>query len=389
MKGPPVKFEFTSPHRIIFGSGTLQQVGKIAAALGERALVVTGIADERVQPLLELLAAENMGYVVYSVESEPTVEMAQEAAKLAQHEGSTFVIGIGGGSAMDTAKAAAAFITNPGDPYDHLEVVGQGKPLRSTPAPWIAIPTTAGTGSEVTRNAVLLSTPHKVKVSLRSTHMLAHVAIVDPELTVSTPPAVTASTGLDALTQLLEPFVSIKSTPMTDALCREALPRAAWALPRAYADGSDLKAREQMSFASLSGGLALANGGLGAVHGIAGPFGGTYHAPHGAVCAALLAPITEVNLQALAARAPESVALARYAEAAVLCTGNPRATARNLVEWLRALVAELNIPGLATYSFGEADFDTLIPQARASSSMKGNPIELTEEELRQALRAAL
>lgn len=384
-----MNFEFTAPHRIIFGPGTLQQVGRIAAALGNRALVVSGLADERVQPLLGLLEAEGLGYVVYAVESEPSVEMAQEAARLAQHEGCTFVIGIGGGSAMDTAKAAAAFLTNPGDPYDHLEVVGQGKPLRSTPAPWIAIPTTAGTGSEVTRNAVLLSKPHKVKVSLRSAHLLAYVAIVDPELTISAPPAVTAATGLDALTQLLEPLVSVKATPMTDALCREALPRAAWALPRAYADGNDAKAREQMSYASLSGGLALANAGLGAVHGIAGPFGGAYHAPHGAVCAALLAPITAVNLQALTERAPDALARARYAEAAVLCIGNPKATPDDLVAWLRALVAQLKIPGLATYDFGEADFDTLIPQAQAASSMKGNPIVLTEDELRQALRAAL
>ncbi len=384
-----MKFEFTAPHRIIFGLGTLQQVGKIAAALGSRALVVTGVAAARVRPLLELLAGEGIGHVLYLVESEPTVAMAQEAAGLAQREGCTFVIGIGGGSAMDTAKAAAAFLTNPGDPYDHLEVVGQGKPLRSTPAPWIAIPTTAGTGSEVTRNAVLLSEPHKVKVSLRSAYMLAHVAIVDPELTVSAPPAVTASTGLDALTQLLEPLVSSKATPITDALCREALPRVAWALPRVYADGSDLKAREQMAYASLSGGLALANSGLGAVHGIAGPFGGAFHAPHGAVCAALLAPITAVNLQALAARAPDSPALARYGEAAALCTGNSGAMAAELVEWLRALVAKLNIPGLATYDFGEADFDTLIPQSQAASSMKGNPIILTDDELRQALRAAL
>ena len=180
---------------------------------------------------MNLLDAENVGHALFAVESEPSVDMAQAAAKLAQSENCTFVIGIGGGSAMDTAKAAAAFLTNPGDPYEHLEVVGQGKPLRNTPAPWIAIPTTAGTGSEVTRNAVLLSKPHKVKVSLRSPHMLAQVAIVDPELTFSAPPAVTASTGLDALTQLLEPFVSIKATPMTDAFCREALPRAAWALP--------------------------------------------------------------------------------------------------------------------------------------------------------------
>lgn len=384
-----MKFEFTAPHRIIFGLGTLQQVGKIAAALGSRALVVTGVAAARVRPLLELLAGEGIGHVLYLVESEPTVAMAQEAAGLAQREGCTFVIGIGGGSAMDTAKAAAALLTNPGDPYNHLEVVGQGKPLRSTPAPWIAIPTTAGTGSEVTRNAVLLSEPHKVKVSLRSAYMLAHVAIVDPELTVSAPPAVTASTGLDALTQLLEPLVSSKATPITDALCREALPRVAWALPRVYADGSDLKAREQMAYASLSGGLALANSGLGAVHGIAGPFGGAFHAPHGAVCAALLAPITAVNLQALAARAPDSPALARYGEAAALCTGNSGAMAAELVEWLRALVAKLNIPGLATYDFGEADFDTLIPQSQAASSMKGNPIILTDDELRQALRAAL
>ncbi len=384
-----MNFDFTSPQRILFGPGALQQAGKLAKALGARALVVSGIADDRVAPLLRLLDAESVGHCLFTVDSEPSVDMALAAANLAQNEACVFVIGIGGGSAMDTAKAAAAFLTNPGDPYEHLEVVGHGKPLPNTPAPWIAIPTTAGTGSEVTRNAVLLSKPHQVKVSLRSPHMLAYVAIVDPELTFSAPPAVTASTGLDALTQLLEPFVSIKATPMTDAFCREALPRAAWALPRVYANGDDAEAREQMSYASLSGGLALANGGLGAVHGIAGPFGGTYHAPHGAVCAALLAPITAVNLRALQERDPESKALSRYAEAAVLITGNPKATTADLLEWLRSIVAELGIPGLATYGFGAADFATLIPQAQAASSMKGNPIVLTTAELAEALRAAL
>ncbi len=236
------------------------------------------------------------------------------------------VVGMGGGSVIDAAKAIAALLTNPGDPLDYLEVIGRGLPLANACAPMMAIPTTAGTGAEVTRNAVLASPAHRVKVSLRSASMLPDVAIVDPELTLSMPPAVTAATGLDALTQCLEPFVSHLATPLTDGFCREGLARAARSLRRAYHHGSDVAARRDMALASLCGGLALANAKLGAVHGFAGPIGGMFDAPHGAVCARLLPLVMTANVRALEERSPNSPALVRYAEVAKIVTGDADAS---------------------------------------------------------------
>jgi len=382
-------FEFATAGRILFGPGVVKEVAPAAAALGRRALVVTGATPERARPLLDALAAQGVAAATFAVGGEPTIPVALEGAAQARSFEAAVVIGMGGGSVLDAAKAIAALTTNPGDPLDYLEVIGRAQPLANPPLPVIAVPTTAGTGSEVTRNAVLASPEHQVKVSLRSPLMLPRLAVVDPLLTHSASPAITAATGLDALTQLLEPFTSVRATPMTDALCRQALPLAARSLPRAFADGSDATAREEMAFASLCGGLALANSGLGAVHGIAGPFGGRFPAPHGATCAALLAPITATNIAALRTRAPESAALARYEEAARLCMGKASASADDLVDWLRSLVSSLHVPGLATYGFGPAHFDEIIPKVLVSSSMKGNPIPLSADELAQALTAAL
>lgn len=209
------------------------------------------------------------------------------------------VIGLGGGSVLDAGKAIAALVTNLGNVFDYLEVIGKGQPLVNAPLPFIAIPTTAGTGTEVTRNAVLGSPAHGVKVSLRSPMMLPSLAIVDPELTYGLPPEITASSGLDALTQLIEPFVSVKANPMTDAICREGIRHAAKSLRTVYHNGADASAREGMSLASLFGGLALANAALGAVHGFAGPLGGMLNAPHGAICAKLLPLVMEVNIKVL------------------------------------------------------------------------------------------
>ena len=227
------------------------------------------------------------------------------------------IIGLGGGSAIDTGKAIAALLTNAGDPLDYLEVIGRGQALTDAPAPFIAIPTTAGTGAEVTRNAVLASPEHRVKVSLRSPLMLPRVALVDPELTYGLPPAITASTGLDALTQLIEPFVSIRANPLTDAICRDGMRRAARSLRRAYEEGTMLPPARTWP-ASLFGGLALANAGLGAVHGFAGPLGGLFPAPHGVICARLLPLIVEANVRALQERKPNTSVLQRYAEVARL-----------------------------------------------------------------------
>lgn len=384
-----MNFDFATAGRILFGPGTLQQVGPLTAAYGKRALLVTWSTAERARPVCELFEAAGIDYGVFSVGNEPTVDDARAGVEAARALGAEAIVALGGGSAIDTGKAVAALLANPGDPFDYLEVIGRAQPLANPALPVIAIPSTAGTGSEVTRNAVLASPEHGVKVSLRSPHMLPRVALVDPLLTHSVPPAVTASTGLDALTQLIEPYVSSKANAMTDAICRAALPRAMRALPRVCADGSDAGAREEMSFASLCGGLALANAGLGAVHGIAGPFGGEYHAPHGAVCAALLAPITAVNIAALQERAPAHPALTRYAEMAALATGDAGAQPVDLVVWLRALVDSLDIPPLSSYGFGSGDMDAIIPKVLVSSSMKGNPLPLTANELRSALEQAL
>jgi alcohol dehydrogenase class IV len=383
-------FEFATAARIVFGVGVAAQVGPIAAEHGRRALVVTGRDPTRAEPVLAAIRAAGLATTIFPVAGEPTTADAERGTAIARAAACDLVIAIGGGSPLDAGKAIAALLTNPGDPLDYLEVVGRGRPLTADPAPFLAVPTTAGTGSEVTKNAVLAATDQRVKVSLRSAKMLPRAAIVDPALTLSLPPHVTADCGLDALTQLIEPFVSIKANPLTDALCRDGIARAARALPRACADGHDLGARTDMALASLYGGLALANAALGAVHGFAGPIGGMFPgAPHGAVCARLLPEVVRINARALRERAPEHPALARHLEVASLVTGDPAATIDDLVAWLRTLVTSLQVRPLAAHGLAVADLPAIVDNARRASSMKGNPLPLTDAELHEALAAAL
>lgn len=384
-----MQFEFATAGRIVFGQGTLANVGAAAASFGQRALVVIGTSSPRAQALFDLLAEHGVHHETLRVTSEPTVDLAIKGVAQIRETGRDLVIGIGGGSALDTGKAVATLATNPGDPLDYLEVIGKGKPIVNPPLPVIAIPTTAGTGAEVTRNAVLASPAHCVKVSLRSPLMLPRLALVDPELTYSVPPDVTASTGLDALTQLIEPFVSVRANPLTDALCQEGMGRAARALRRVYADGSDAEARADMALASLFGGLALANAGLGAVHGFAGPLGGMFHAPHGALCAALLPHVVAANVTALRQRQPNSLALQRYDQVGRILTGNPNARADDAVSWLHALLTDLNIPSLRCYGVTPSHFSEIAEASARASSMKANPIVLTNDELASILEAAL
>jgi alcohol dehydrogenase class IV len=299
------------------------------------------------------------------------------------------VVAIGGGSVIDAGKAVAALATNDGDILDYLEVVGAGRPLLTPPLPFIAVPPTAGTGSEVTKNAVLGVPEQGIKVSLRSSSMVPRVALVDPELALDLPTAVTASTGLDALTQLIEPYVSSKANPLVDALCLEGLRRAAGAIRAVCADGRDRTARESMALASLFSGLALANAGLGAVHGLAAPIGGRVAAPHGAVCAALLPHVCAINLRAIEAREPAHAARDRYVTIARLLTGHPTASAVDGVAWLRALVADLGIPPLRAYGVGVSDVGLIADQAARANSMKANPIPLTRDELCEILLTAI
>ena len=381
-----MNFEFATAGRIVFGNGALSQVAPAAAGFGNRAFLITGRNSERARPLIDLLEAEGVSCETFSLSGEPSVDTARQATKAAVDSCCDLVIGFGGGSVIDLAKAVAALITNPGDPLDYLEVIGKGRPLTERPAPCIAIPTTAGTGAEVTKNSVLASPEHRVKVSMRHPLMIPDLAVIDPECTLSMPPAVTASTGLDALTQLLEAFISKKATPMTDGFCREGLPCTVRSLRKAFENGDDLAAREEMAKASLFGGLALANAGLGAVHGFAGPIGGMFNAPHGLVCAALLPHAMRVNLAALQTLAPQSPALTRLVEFARLTDGE---TAQDGIDWLAKLCCDLSVPSLASLGITEADFPLLIKNAKNASSMKGNPIELTETELLDVLRSAL
>ncbi len=384
-----MEFEFATATRVVFGAGTLAQLGPAAAGLGRMVLLVTGRDVDRAQPAAQVLRAAGLTVQICSVAGEPSTTDVEAGVTAARAGGCDLVVAIGGGSPLDAGKAIAALLTNDGPPLDYLEVVGRGRALEREPAPFIAIPTTAGTGSEVTRNAVLTANERRIKVSLRSPRMLPRLAIVDPRLTLSLPPGVTADCGLDALTQCLEPLVCNRSNPITDGLAREGLRRAARSLRRAWADGGDLEARTEMCAASLLGGMALANAGLGAVHGLAGPIGGMFPAPHGAVCARLLPEVMAVNVAALRARAAGSPALLRYREVAQIVTGAEDATIEDGIRWVRDLVRELGIRSLGSLGIGAADLPELVACGQRASSMKGNPIALDDAELQAVLVAAL
>ena len=311
------------------------------------------------------------------------------ATRIAQESNCEIVVGFGGGSVLDTGKAVAAFVTNPGNPIDYLETAGVSGTLKLPPIPYIAIPTTAGTGSEVTRNAVIHVPEQRQKASLRSPFLLPKIAVVDPELTYSMPPFITASTGLDALTQLVEPYTCNSPTPLTDALCRDGMMKVSRSLRKAFENPQNAEARQDMALASLFGGMALANARLGAVHGLANPIGGSSHAPHGAICACLLPLVMETNLHALYNRQPDSASIARYVEAAHLLTGDNTASAEDGISWIRDLCKFLEIPSLGKYGLDQEDFPALVEQSKKANSMKGNPVSLTDAELFAILNNAM
>jgi len=384
-----MRFEFATSQRIVFGPGTVAQAGDIVASFGTHVLVVMGSRVERAQPLIDQLTARRLTITRFQVTGEPTIALAQRGRALAHEARCDVVVSLGGGSVIDTGKAVAALATNTGDVLDYLEIIGKARPLKQAPLPFVAIPTTSGSGAEATRNAVLASPEHKVKVSLRSPLMLPTIALVDPELTHDLPPGVTAATGMDALAQVLEPFVSTKASPLTDALCREGMARAAQALRRAFEHGDDAAARADMSLASLLGGMALANAGLGAVHGFAAPIGGMFPAPHGAVCARLLPIVFETNVRALRERAGDNPVLARFDEVARILTLDTRAQAEAGAAWLRELCGALGIAPLGSYGVAQADVPGLVEKAALASSMQANPIKLTRDELSAILSAAI
>ncbi|MBN2576636.1 MAG: iron-containing alcohol dehydrogenase [Deltaproteobacteria bacterium] len=375
-------FELAAPGRIAFGPGVAAQAGPALAALGaKRILLVTGKSARHADGFRTSLKLPAVSYAIFG---EPTLAMVTEGRALARSEQCDAVVALGGGSAIDAGKAIAALARNDNDLLDYMEVVGKAMPLPRPGLPCIAIPTTAGTGAEVTKNSVLASPEERVKASLRSPHLLPVLALIDPDLLDGIPQTILARTGLDALSHLVESFVSIRANPFTLGLGREGMARIARSLRPAFEHGLTPERREDLAVASLFGGLCLANSGLGAVHGFAAPLGGMWKAPHGAVCAALLPPVMAANVAALSQRAPQSPSLARYREVDRLLADGGDAP-----RWVADLVAALAIPKLASMGVKREEVSLLVEKAKAASSMRGNPIVLADEELTAIVKSTM
>ena len=383
-----LSFELTSPTRIIFGNGAIEHVPVLATGLGNNILLVTGNSQRFSQQLRISLEEKGLKTQIFTVNSEPTTDDISEAVRLCRKHECNVVVGLGGGSAIDAAKAIAAMAVNPGELTDYLEVIGKNNPITVSPLPCIAIPTTAGTGSEVTKNAVIKSVGHHVKVSLRSEMMYPKIAVIDPQLSMHMSPELTAFTGIDALSHLLETFVSAVSNPYLEMICTDGLTRIAGFLERAYLIGNDMEARENMAFAAMLGGVALANGKLGAVHGFAGPLGGMFPAPHGAVCACLLPAVMKINIETLRNQG-NTEKLERFRKLAVILTGNKNATPEAGTNWIENLVKKLQIPPLSAFNVTRESFSILAERAKAASSMKGNPVLLNDRQLLEILDLSL
>ena len=377
---PP--FAITTPQRILFGRGEAARAPALLTAFGQRGLIVHGATRARAEWLISALGAAGIETLALPCSTEPTLPMLEAALASARPFAPDWVVGIGGGATLDLAKALAALIPAPTHPLDHLEVVGKGLPLAAAPLPFIALPTTSGTGAEATKNAVIGLPDHGRKVSLRDDRMLARLAIVDPALTDHTPRATTLASGLDAITQVIEPYVSSKATPFTDALTAPEIGSGLTALHRLM-QGEDAGARDALAYTSLTGGIALANAGLGAVHGLAGVIGGLTPAPHGAICGALLAPILRLNRDC--ASGDTAARLDHVFTRIADILGGPQATApETLATWVRAA----GLPGLTAQGLPASLHAQVAAAALASSSMKGNPVPLTEADLVLALQAA-
>lgn len=384
-----MKFSFQTAGKILFGCGVSSGIGEIAGKFGNRVLLITGKDSSRTAPIREILCASGMKITDFSVPGEPDIELMDEAAILVRETTFEVIIGIGGGSVLDAGKAVSILAANDGEVTDYLEIIGKGRKLKKKPIPYIAVPTTSGTGSEVTKNAVLKSRHHNVKISLRSPFMFPAVAVVDPELTLGMPPSITAGTGMDALVQNIEPIVSRKANPICESMAWRGLAEAASHLLPAFRDGSIIRHREGMSIASLSGGIALANSGLGAVHGFAGALGGMFDAPHGAVCGRLLPFVMEENIGYFEKHDSDNPALEKFRRVAVILTRKNNASPLYGVEQIFKLIEELKIPPLSAFGLSEEKISQVVEKARNSSSMKGNPVDLSDRALNRILEKAL
>ncbi|HWE97672.1 MAG TPA: iron-containing alcohol dehydrogenase [Tepidisphaeraceae bacterium] len=388
-----VRFEFFSVPRIIFGRGQIGRVGEIAASLGKCALVVFNGGEELSGRVAHLLTQAGVRSIAFRQRGEPQVGDVDLATEAARGAACDMVIGLGGGSAIDAAKAVAGLLANGGEALDYMEVVGKGQKIRCPAVPWAAIPTTAGTGAEVTRNAVIGAPERRFKASIRGEQLLARVALIDPELGVAVPPDVTARSGMDALCQCIESYTSTGAQPMTDALAMQGVTLAARSLRRAFADGADLAAREDMAMAALLSGITLTNAGLGAVHGFAAPLGANFPAPHGAVCAALLPHVIAANVAAVTAKSANHPVLARYATVGRALVGRSdledAAAIDAAVRATTELARDLRIARLGQFGVKESDVPGMVELAKKASSMRYNPVELTDGVLADVLRNAI
>ncbi len=370
-------FEFVTAPRIIFERDAVRKLPGLCAGYGGRFLIITGGSSLRrsgvLDDLTHGLAEKGMAFILFDGASgEPTPEIVDAAAELGRSAGASAVIGIGGGSAMDTAKAAAGVITNGGSVRDYLEGVGTGAQIVADPLPFIAVPTTAGTGTEVTKNAVIMSAKDRFKASIRDDRLMARVAVVDPDLTASVPPGVTASSGMDAVCQLIESFTARQANPFCDAMALYHTPKAMMALRRAYDDGGDMDARETMSLAAMVSGMCLANAGLGAAHGIGAGLGAVLGAAHGVACGMLLPHVMRYNIEH---------GVTKYAQLAPAICGrdyaDSKAGALAVADAVDALCRYLKLPAVLSELGVSVQNADELAAASMGSSMKKNPVPFT------------
>jgi len=396
----PGNFAIARLPRIVFGAGSISEVPGLARGCGQRALLVTGARSLRATaqwPAMETaFAAVGVSLEHVTVDSEPSPRLVDDAVRTHRAHGVDVVVAIGGGSVLDAAKAIAGLLPHGNSVMDHLEGVGRNVPYRGPATPWIAVPTTAGTGSEATKNAVLsVQGAQGFKKSFRHDALVAQVAVVDPELLASCPPELIAANGMDAFTQLLESYVSARANVFTDALALSGIEAVRDGFFAAWHGGADATARAgraRMAYASLLSGITLAQVGLGSVHGLASPLGAHFPIPHGVVCGTLVAAATEMNLRAMRERAPVHEALGKYARiGALLAESPPRTTVEacdSLVATLYEWTARLKLPLLSSYGVGAYDVERIVAGARGSS-MQTNPLVLTDGEIAEIVRQRL
>ena len=384
---------------IRFGSGRIRETAEVLAQFGRKALLVTGgrsfVSSPQWPALQESLAAHGIAWETMQVTQEPSPELVDAAVARFRHAGIEVVAGIGGGSVLDAAKAIAGLLASGNSVMDHLEGVGRGIPYAGPAVPFVAVPTTAGTGSEATKNAVLsVQGSAGFKKSFRHDALVARVAIVDPDLLAACPKDLIAANGMDAFTQLLESYVSANAGAFTDALALSGLKAFRDGFWPAWETGHPQQSEgfSGIAFASLMSGITLAQAGLGSVHGLASPLGAFFPIPHGVVCGTLVEEATALNIRALRARAPQSPALKKYAVAGRLLAAVPdashEAACDALIELLRSWTERLQLPRLHTFGVTEGDIGRIVQGSRGGS-MRTNPLVLDDAELAGLLRARL